>query len=61
MVLKKIYYINCNKYRKFKNPEISYHFDQTLVFFPLFVIRAAVMMKNILKKKNQLRYQKISV
>ena len=29
--MKKIYCINCNKYRKFKNSKISYIFDQTLV------------------------------
>ena len=31
MVMKKIYCIKCNKYRKFKNPKISYIFNKTLV------------------------------
>ena len=29
--MKKIYYINCSKYRKFKNPEVSYIFNKMLV------------------------------
>ena len=29
--MKKIYCINCNKYRKFKNSKISYIFDQTVL------------------------------
>ena len=29
--MKKIYCSKCNKYKKFKNPKISYIFDKTLV------------------------------
>ena len=29
--MKKIFYIKCNKYRKFKNHEMSYIFYKTLV------------------------------
>ena len=29
--MKKIYFIKCNKYRKFKNPKISYLFNKALV------------------------------
>ena len=28
--MKKIYCVKCNKYRKLKNPRISYIFDETL-------------------------------
>ena len=31
VTMKKIYYIMHNKYRKFKNPKVSYIFDKTLV------------------------------
>ena len=29
--MKKTYCINCNKYRKFENPEVSYILDETFV------------------------------
>ena len=31
MINEKVYCIKCNKYRKFKNPKISYIFNVTLV------------------------------
>ena len=42
-----IYCIICGKYRKFKNPKISYIFDYWF---------AEIKMEENLKKKNQLRY-----
>ena len=30
--MKKTYSFKCNKYRRFRNPKISYIFDKTLVF-----------------------------
>ena len=41
---KKIYYVKCNKYGKFKNSKISYIFDKTLVLF-LFMVSRVVMIK----------------
>ena len=40
--MKKLYYAICSKYRKLRNPKISYVFKMN--------------MKEYLKKKNQLRY-----
>ena len=50
--MKKIYCINYNKYRKFKNTEISYILDKKFLIL-LFVVSAAVKIKKYLKK-NQL-------
>ena len=32
MMIEKIYCINCNKYRIFKSPKITYIFDKTVLF-----------------------------
>ena len=34
--MKKFYRINCNKYRRFKNPKISYIFDKAYAFSVIF-------------------------
>ena len=34
--MKKIYCLDCNKYKKFLNPKISYVFDKALVLFIIF-------------------------
>ena len=55
--MKKVYCVKCNKYRKFKKPNISYTFYKTLVqFFLLFVPDVAMKRNRYFKKKNQLRY-----
>ena len=61
--MKKIFCVICSKYRKFKNPKISYIFEkkkqplisQTLVFL---ILTTSVKMKRneYSKKKNELRY-----
>ena len=42
-MIKKIFCIRCDKYRKFKSHKISY--ISIKQFFPLFVVSAAVKMK----------------
>ena len=54
--MKKIYWIKCIKYRKFKNPKILYIFDKTLVLSIICGKCSAVIMEKYLKKMNQLRY-----
>ena len=45
MVIKKITFcIKCNKYRKFKNIQISWMFDKTLILF-LFKVNVVIMKK----------------
>ena len=51
--MKQIYFIKCKKYRKFKNPKISYIFDKTLV--------RSIICDNCDKNKNELRYQKFLI
>ena len=53
--MRKLYCVICGKYRKFKNPKISYIFDNTLVV-SITYISTKMKMKKHLKKKNQLRY-----
>ena len=55
-MMKKIYWIKCIKYRKFKNPKILYIFDKTLALSIICGKCNAVIMKKYLKKMNQLRY-----
>ena len=52
--MKKIYYIICGKYRKFKNPKISYVFKKQFVL--LFAVSTSKKMKKYLKMKNRSRY-----
>ena len=54
MKMKKIYCIKCNKYRKLKNLEISYIYNETLVL--LFAANAAIRKTEYLKKRKVLRY-----
>ena len=54
--MKTIYCINCNKYRKFENPETGYIFDKILVISLFLIILIIVITKKYLKKKNHLRY-----
>ena len=58
--MKKLYCIICGKYRKFKNPKISYIFKKILVF-PIICSKCKMKMKKLLQKKNQLRYYKFLV
>ena len=55
MKIKKIDYVICGKYRKFKKPKISYIFEKTLVLSTI-----CSTCKNedekIFQEKNQLRY-----
>ena len=44
-----------NKYKKFKNPKISYTFNKTLVN-SIVCDKCGEMIKKYLKKKNKLRY-----
>ena len=48
-----MYYIISGKYRKLKNPKMSYIFEKALV---LTAVSVRKYMKKYLKKKNQLRY-----
>ena len=57
--MKKVYGVICGKYRKFKNPKISFIFGKLSFFFLLFSVITTMKMKKYLKKKNQLRYQKL--
>ena len=57
--MKKLQCVICAKYRKFKNPKISYIFEKQ--FFLLFAVSAKIKMKKYLQKKIQLRYQKFLV
>ena len=53
------YRIKCNKYRKFKSPEISYSFSKILALFfnkTLFIVINMAGMTQKYVKKNQLRY-----
>ena len=49
---KKIDYINCNKYRKLKNPEMSYIYNATIVLF----IRNGIRTYNHLVRKQTLNH-----
>ena len=53
--MEKLYYVICGKYRKFKNPKISYIFRKTLVL-PFFCSKCKMKMKTYLKEKDQWRY-----
>ena len=53
--MKKLYCVICGKYRKFEKPKISYLPEKTLVLLS-FVVSQRMKMKNLLKKKNQLKY-----
>ena len=52
--MKKLYWTFCGKYRKFKNPKMSYIFEEK--FFLLCAVSAETKMIKYLKKKNKLRY-----
>ena len=49
-MMKKIYWIKCIKYRKFKNPKILYIFDKTLVLSIICGKCSAVIMKKVFKE-----------
>ena len=53
--LKKIYCTKCKKYRKLKNPKLSYIFDEMLVL-SITCGKCGSNYKKYLKKKNQLSY-----
>ena len=55
VTMKKIYFIRCNEYRKFKNPKIAYTFDKTLVI-PIICDKCGSNNEKIFKEENQLRY-----
>ena len=55
--MKKIYCIKCNKYRKFKNPKISYIFDKTLVL-SIISDKCGSKDEKYFRNKNHLRHQK---
>ena len=57
--MKKIYCVNCGKYRKFEKPKISYILKYYV--FLLFAVSAQMKMKNYLMKKNRLKYEKFLV
>ena len=59
--MKKVYGVICGKYRKFKNPKISFIFGKLSFFFLLFSVITTMKLKKYLKKKNQLRYQELLV
>ena len=52
--MKKIYCVNCSKYRKFEKSKISYLLEKTLVF-SIICSKWRIKMKNYLKKKNELK------
>ena len=52
--MKKLYYLNCGKYRKLEKSKILYLLEIT--FFLLIAVSSRMKMKNDLKKKNQMKY-----
>ena len=52
--MKKLCCVICGKYRKFKDPKISYIFKISLVL-SIFAVSAIVKIKKYFKKKNQLK------
>ena len=52
--MKTLYCVICGKYRKLKNPKISYIFEKTL-FLSIVCSKCEIEMKKYLKKKNKLR------
>ena len=57
--MKKIYFTNCNKYRKFKNPKILNTFYKTLLL-PIICDKCGSKDETIFEE-NQLRYKKLLV
>ena len=51
-----MYCVICGKYRKFKNPKVSYSFEKKKQHFLLLAVSMRMKIKIYLKKKNQLRY-----
>ena len=51
--MEKIYCIFCGKYRKFKNPKVSYVFQKTLVLF-IICYKCSSKDKNIFKDKESI-------
>ena len=60
MVMKNLYCIKCNKYRKFKNPKISHIFDEILVLSIIYY-KCGSNDEKLFKKMTQLRYKKFGV
>ena len=58
--MRKFYCTKCKKYKEFKKPKISYVCDKTLPFL-VFITIVEVKMKKYVRKKNQLKQQKLSV
>ena len=58
--MRKFYCTKCKKYKEFKKPKISYVCDKTLPFL-VFITIVEVKIKKYLRKKNQLKQQKLSV
>ena len=56
--MKKLYCTIFGEGRKYEKPKISYLLEKHY-FFLLFAATAGMKIKNHLKKKNQLRYQKL--
>ena len=56
--MKKIYCVICGKYKKFKNPKISYIFEKTLVL-SIICSKFVNEYERILKEKNSTEILKI--
>ena len=54
-------FVICGNYKKSKNLKISYILEKTLVVSIICRKCEKMAMKKYLKKKNQLKYQKLSV
>ena len=54
----KVYCVICSKYRKFEKPKISYILQTTLALF-IICSKCKNEDEKYLKKKNQLKYEKL--
>ena len=59
--MEKLFCVTCGKYKKFGKPKVSYIFKKKQLFLLLFAVSTRMKMKNYLKNKNQLKYQKFLV
>ena len=58
--MKKLYCVICRKYKKFEKPKVSYMLEKTLALSTIWS-KYKNEDKKYLKKKKQLRYQKLLV
>ena len=58
--MKKLYCVICRKYKKFEKPKVSYMLEKTLALSAIWS-KYKNEDKKYLKKKKQLRYQKLLV